>query len=362
MSETWRQEYMKLTDFIKNHPEIKIEPSVVKIMGTVRPEFYQYFNATRKVFIKETNGVLLEKAEILSKNYIQVEKELSDLPGIDRISTFIPIGRFLHDPIDELERKLYDPLFDLLKGRVDIETFEKEAASRVSVYCDALYKYGYEMWLVLSLIKLLQPDKSFRVIDEEFEEPDVFKHTGGLGTIEREIPAPVEVGILSFERAPEVGYILADQIIHSVRLGHYFSFRPEVLEAMGEATSRSANREWLPISAVVDLDPNVILVYVGKKLEELSLIADIEEFCRPDLIIECVGLSKSYNEDRIVKIIDYHKSYKPRLGTYIISNEPVAEQLPEDMEAGIHYLPIGFDQPKLEKIIELFIDKENTGK
>jgi hypothetical protein len=128
----------------------------------------------------------------------------------------------------------------------------------------------------------------------------------------------------------------------------------------------------------MDMGSNVILVYMDKRLEELSLIADSKIICRPDLIIECVGLKKLFNEKSLAKMKKYNEDFKPRLGTYIISNEPViekmsegqvadiisnepvAEKIPEDKEKDIHFLSIGFDQSKLEQVINLFTNKENN--
>ena len=359
MLKNWRQEYAKLTDFIVNHPEVKIEKAVVRLPENVRPEFYQIFRATREEFVKENNQALLDKAEVLSKNYIQVEKEVSELLGIEDVTNFIPVDKFLNKPTDQLVVGLFNLLFDLLKDKIDIETYEKSAKLSVENAFDASYQLGYEAWMTLSIIKLLKVDETFRVEAEEFNEEELFKHGGPIVS---KVPAPEKSDRLTFTHEPEVGYVVPDQTIHSGRLGKYFSFRPEIIDALGTANNRSTNREWLPVDETIELEPNVIMVYADKKLEELAIIADTVGFCRPDLIIECIGLNKSYDKDSIDRIQTYHDAYKPRLGTYIVSSEPLVNPVPEDTEVGIHYLPVGFDQSKLEKIIELFIDKGNNDK
>lgn len=359
MSENWRQAYTELTDFITNHPEIKIKPSVVKIHETVRPEFNQLFWTTREVFLKETNKALIDEAEVLSKKYLQVEKEVIKLLGLERIALFPPIDNFLHNPIDALIKELRYPFFDLLKGRIDITSYEEKASSILISYFDSFYQRGYEIWMVLSLIKLLEADKSFRVDADEFDDDEYFAH-GPAGEVR--VPKPEELRVLSFKHNPIIGILVADQIVYSAKYGYYFSFRPHIVEPIGEASEKSKQREWLPlpVRTIIDIGHNVILVYTDKELEELSIVADSKFVCRPDLIIECVGLKKLFNENSLAKTKKYNEDFKPKLGTYIISNEPVVEKISEDKETDIHFLSVGFDQSKLEQIINLFINKENS--
>jgi len=226
VSESWRKEYIKVTDFISNHPEVKIEPSVVRIGESVRPEFYKLFGAVREAFIKERYQSLVDEAEVLSKHYLQVEEEVIRLLGLERIVPFPRVDNFLRNPMEELIKKLRYPLFDLLKGRMDITGYEQEASSAVTSSFDSLYQQGYEVWMVLSLLKLMEGDKSFRVDTEQYDTDEFFQH-GGRGT---KVPVhePEEIKQISFKHNPVVGILVADQIVHSAKLGGYFSFRPHI--------------------------------------------------------------------------------------------------------------------------------------
>jgi len=382
MSENWRQAYKEIKDFITNHPEIKIEPSVVMINEMVRPEFNRLFRVAREEFLKERNKALLDEAEVLSKKYLQVEEEVIKLVGLERIALFPNVDNFLRNPTDTLVKELRYPLFDLLKGLVDITSYEEEASNILVSSFDLLYQQGYEAWMVLSLIKLLEADKAFRVDVDEFDDDEYFRH--GPGDSGVEFPDPEELRVLSFRHNPIIGLLVADQIVHSAKLGNYFSFRPHIVEIVGVAKDKSTRREWLPlpVRTIMGMGSNVVLVYTDKELNELSLIADSKTICRPDLIIECVGLEKMFNEKSLDKTKKYNEDFKPKLGTYVISNKPlieempevkgaditinelVAEEIPEDKEEDnkedIHFMPIGFDQSKLEQIINLFTEKEDN--
>ena len=88
-----------------------------------------------------------------------------------------------------------------------------------------------------------------------------------------------------------------------------------------------------------------------------AFIGDKKYISRPDVIIECFGQKKLFDDSSITKINTYHDSLKPRRGTYVVSKEPVAERVHEGEPADIQYITVGFDQLKLEPIANLFAGK-----
>ncbi len=377
MSQTWRQKHTAVTDFVVNHPEIKIGSSVVRIPETVRPEFNRFSWNAREAFLEETSRALLDEAEVLSQEYLKVKEEVIKLLGLEGISSLIPVDSFLANPAGALINALRGPFFDLLKGRMDITGYEKEASAVLMSSFDLFYQRGYEMWLVLSLIKLLEADKSFRVDTDEFDCDEYFAHGPGVVT---QVLKPKELNELSFKHNPEIGILVADQIVHSSKYGQYFSFRPHIVKPIGPINSKSVKREWLllPVNTIRYMERNAIMVYTDKSLEELVLIADSKYFCRPDLILVCFGLKKLYKENSLDKINDYQDNFKPRLGTYVVSREPLVKEMPEakrpdivpgepatekvseDEPVDIHFLPVGFDRPKLEHIVNLLVAENSS--
>lgn len=357
MSNKWRQVYTELTDLIAEHSEVEIGASVVRIPESVRPEFYRLFETVRTVLVEEKSPDLLSKARVLSESYTKVEEEVMKLLGLESVSTSPSLHRFLHDPIDQLIRGLFNPLFDLLKGRIDVEKYEEGASRNIEASFRPLYQSGYEKWIALSLVKLLEANKSFQVIIEDVSVEDVLK-SGGL--VEERVPAPEESKALSFKHDLEVGFIVPDIIVHSARVDRYIALSSEIGTAVATASDASEKREWLPLDSVVDLGSGITLVYVDDNPEELSLVADAQKICRPDLIIECMGLKELYEKERLDKVKLHHNSLKPRLGTYIVSKEPVPEQEPEKQEVDIHILSVGFDQSKLKPIISALIGQESA--
>jgi hypothetical protein len=330
------------------------------------------------VFIEEKAPDLLEKSQILSKNYREVEKEVKKLIGLQDITTAPSLQKFLYDPIDQLAKEIYNPLFSLLKGQINIEKYESVALNNIQASFKSLYRSGYEKWVVLSLVKLLKADKAFKVIPEEVTEDDTIRHGG---KIEYKIPAPENSDSISFKRDDEVGFMVPDLLIHSTKTDRYYSFTSEIIKALAVATNPSKKREWLPGDPAVVFESGIILVYSDENLKDLSLVTDSMRTCQADLIIECKEQKDWYESDGLSKIKLHYDKYKPRLGTYIVTIEKVSEQVRtqlalekvlvettseknldhdnkqefEQYSSQIHLLNAGFDQTRLEPIIDILV-------
>lgn len=378
MQSNWRQVYSELTDFIAGHPEIKIGASVIRIPNDYNSEFYNLHAKTRTVFIEEKLPYLLKKSQALSKNYKKVEEDVNKLLGLQNVSLVPTLHRFLYNPIDQLTKEIFNPLFNLLKGQIDIEKYEAMALQNIETSFKSLYRSGYEKWIILSLVKLLKADKVFQVTPEEVTEDDTLRHGG---KIDYKIPSPEESNSISFRREDEVGFMVPDLLIHSVVAGSYFSFTSEIIKALAVATNASKRREWLPGDSTVVFESGIILVYIDNNLEDLSLVTDSKRTCGADLIIECRDQKDWYEKEGLDRVKLHHNKYKPRLGTYIVTIEPVSEQVHKDLISGkvsirmtseqsinpaskqeaeklnpeIYLLTVGFDQAKMEPIINALV-------
>lgn len=382
MPNSWQIAYEELQGFIAEKPEVGIGESVISIPGDVRPEFYRLFGTVRSAFVEEKFPRLLNEAGTLSENYTKSEQEVTEFLGLDDVSMAAGLHRFLHNPRDGLIRGLFDPLFDLLKGKINAETFEQGVSRNIEASFRDSYRLGYEKWVLLSLIKLLDSDKSFRVILPRPTSHELIKH---LPTSKESVPPPEESKRLSLEHQLSLIFTVPDFIVHSVKMGGYLAVRSEFRQAMWTASNASEQREWYPLGSIGALAPSLTLIYVAGNPEEISLVADADRICRPDLIIECREQKDWFEKEGLEKIKLHHDSLKPTLGTYIVSREPVPEQAykelvpeqvskepaseqeqkptreqePENQGADIHILTVGFDQSKLEPIVSALMQPES---
>ncbi len=351
VSNNWQNAYTELIDFIDKNSEVKIGADKVRLPANLRPEFWRLFNATRKAFVKEELTNLLGEARLLSENYVKAEQEVTKLLCLDDVSMENSLHRFLHDPIDELARGQFDLLFDLLKEKLDIQTFEERALKNIKASYRSLYRSGYEKWVALSIVKLLEADKLYQLTLRQIAREEKVRMRI---TAKEPVPPAKESKRLSFEHEQAPLLVVPDYIVHSTKINRYVSARSEYGAALATASNTSEQRKWYPLDTIVALEPGLNLYYLADKPEEISLVADAQKICKPDLNVECRGQKDWYEKEGLEKVKLHNYMLKPRLGSYIVSREPVPEQKLDSQE-DIHLLTVGFDQSKLAPIIDAFM-------
>jgi hypothetical protein len=83
---------------------------------------------------------------------------------------------------------------------------------------------------------------------------------------------------------------------------------------------------------------------VADNPEDISLVADMQKICRPDLILYCKG-RKPRTKTEELKLAG--ESLKPTSGALTIHGE-----IPEGQEQNEDTVMVGFEQPKLDIVIE----------
>lgn len=392
MLDNWKKEYSELKEYVANNPRIKISRNVIAIPGDVRPEFYRLFNKTREAFLKEKYQTLLDEAIPLSSNYTQAALEVTKSLGLYEIKLPDKLNWFLNDPVNGLIRSIYNSLFDLLKGGIDMDTFEREASESIKISFRQLLKSGYEKWIVLSLVNLLVPDRALVIPIEDIKvkchelEPDE-----KTGFCEEQPPDPEEMEILSLRRGlEEDAFIISDLIVRSTKLNRYVSIGADLTDATWTSKAMSGKREWHRLRELgrdlvpIDNWPDLV-IYVDDQPEDIALVADFGRFCRPDIIVECMEQVDWYQKEGLDKVRQNYDFFKPRLGSYIVSRFPVSEEafrdlIPEPKASGlapelktpseeepkeqpldIHILNVGYDKSRLAPIIDVLLPgKEAT--
>ncbi|MHA2068277.1 MAG: hypothetical protein ACXABY_28275, partial [Candidatus Thorarchaeota archaeon] len=331
MSNSWQKAYSELKEYIIRHPIIEISKNCIAIPSDVRPEFYRQFDTVRVAFLEEKFQTLLDEAILLSKHYAEVGQELTKSLELDDIKVSANLNWFLNDPVNGLTRSLFEPLFNLLKGKVDTTTFENEALINIDNSFSKLFRWGYEKWILISLINLLTPDKAFAVPIEDTHSDTAME--GGMvsGLRKEPVPEAKETKLLSLTHIEEAGFIVSNLIVHSVKLGCYASIRTDLGEASWTAQEVSGKREWYNLREVMRQHTPVahwpdLVIYIDDQPEDLALVADFGRFCRPDMIVECVEQADWYQQGILEKVRSNHDFFKPRLGSYLVSRLPVPEE------------------------------------
>jgi hypothetical protein len=366
MKESYHQAYARLVDFVAKHPEIEIGESVTCIPENVRPEFYGLFNAARNAFVQEKFPEHLADAGTLRENYNKAAAETAQWISFEDPPLVSVLQRYLHDPKDSMARELFDPLFDLLKGRESLDRIEKKASSGIEEAFPALFRGGYEKWVVLSLLSLFEVDKAFRVNTRNLNSGERAKPPAQAPL--EEVPAPQESLSFFFSQPRNAIFAVPDFIVHSSKLNRFVGIRSEFQKGFYNALNASREREWLPINhdLLAALDCGPTLVYAAEKTESLALVADVAKFCRPDLVLWCIDSRTRTHIEALNTIVHFHSRLSPPRGSFLIANEPWPEagdpaqvhlqSLSQEQAARIHLLTVGFDKSKLKPVAEALAD------
>lgn len=354
----WWKIYKELESFIEANTEIIIQKDNVVIPKDIRPIFYELFDKFRDTIIYEEFTGLLKKAESLSKAYLKDEHELMNLLSLEKVLMSSDVKRFLYEPQKQLSREIFDLIFDLLNGKIDIENFVKTAKVNVNSSFNHLYKQGFKKWIFISLIKQFKPDKIFYVPVNRPTSGQIIKHRF---QDKEGIPHPVETKQIAFEVGGNEILLVPDVIIHSTILNKYVAFRTELGRATWEVENLNSNRQWYAIASVIqkhgisDLRPDLLL-YTSENIREISLVADSKNICRPDIIVEYIDdldNNKVALDEKLQGIDFYNKVLEPTLGNVLLSMQDI-NGFKQDVSAGnSNLVQINYNNPQFDNIINL---------
>ena len=362
MSGNFSEAYSDLTEFIRNHPEVEIGDSVTSIPDTVRAEFYRKFNATRDAFVEQQFPSFLGRAQRLQENYRRAETTLAGLIALEESASISRVQRFLQDFKDSMTRELFDPLFDLLKGRDTIGTFGQKSSEKITALWPTLYRAGYEKWTALSFVRLLEPDRALRVNIRPLNTGERARSASYAPVTD--VPAPEESASFFFSQPRNTILTVPDLIVRSARLNRFVGIRSEFSEGLYNAFNASNEREWYAIDTdlLISLESGLTLIYAAENPEQIALIADVTRFCRPDMVLWCVDSQSIDQQQAIEKIQFADGRLNPRVGSFVIANEPWVKtgELDQQLEQNsrIRILDVGFDEFRLTAVIDALMDAE----
>lgn len=354
MSNTWQKAYSELKEYIAGNPKVEIGKDVIAIPGDNRKEFYAMFDRIREAFIRDFFFDGLSDSEELSREFKAVAQEVTSSLGVEGEVELNPKLKWLIDnPLNGLIRPLYDPLFDLLKGKIDEETFMEKGFMEVQSALTDLYHKGYDRWIILTLVKWLEPSSLLCVPQKEPNAINCLTELYKQGERIEPVPNIKKASRLSFEPGTWDTFIVPDLIIYSNRLNKYVGLRTSLPTNTDEpyltAKQITSKREWLPFSELkhrfilTNPWPN-ILVYIDENPKNIKLIADFKYMLRPDLVVNTMPEDNWFNLSTIDWIKSHNEHLKPFTGTVVLCRrdapedafkalEPVAVQLaPEEAQ------------------------------
>lgn len=349
MTNTWKDAYSTLNAFISEHPEIEIGNVKTRIPRSIRDDFYNVFDDFRKSFVTAKITEWLSLADELTSNYSDMEKKMTGLLSLDNVIMQPSLKRFIASPVNELSGILFDPVFDLLKGRTDLGYFEDNASNLIRSHFVLSYISAYQKWLVLLLIEQLVPGQILSVIMKHLEPYEIHKS----GVREEPILPPKEARDLHFRYENDAIFVAPDCIIKSEKLKKYVSFCTYIHTPNVSAVNRSEEREWINADYIQMREFPQIPLYIGETPEEVALIGDKDYFCRPDAIILYNPLAEWYDENALITNANKLKElFQPKLGISIVLPENLPAEMTTNLNANdLQEVRIDYKNTRLDLII-----------
>ncbi len=338
VSNSWQDAYRRLEEFVAARPDIIITASRVSLPDDARDEFYRRFDTVRDAFVQEHAAALPAEAAALVESYGQVEKEILTRLGLEGVAMPTSLATFLHDPPKGLASALFDGLFELVQGKVDLATFDRQARAKLEATTTELGRVGYPYWVSLSLLKLLEPDQVFQV---------------GLDSESRPVPQAAKE-IPFGHPVPHPVLRLPEFIVHSRRIDRYVALKLELASEIASYHTDNRGERKRAMRTLgqtfSSLGPRLLLLYRLTGLDAIPIVADIKlpQVSSPDLTLECSGQG---SPDWDV-LQSRSTLLQPQLGTYVVAREPKTETDLLPPRENLRRLTVGLDAAKLEPIFQ----------
>lgn len=405
MAETWQDSYEELKKFIAANPAIEIDATSIVISGDIRPEFYGLFDKVRAGFVKERFASELKKGYALSAAYAGAAKAAKEEMHLEAIEINASLNWFLLDPVNGLMRVLFDPLFELLKGKSDLAGFIRAGDAAIAESYKMLFREGYERWGALAMLNLLAPGRLWTGKTQDFYTDPTMEGDIIEGNRDDFAADVVESKKIVFDNLVRASFVVPGQLIYSGRTKAFVSLRPRWYLPRWKARMVSEKMDWIDLKQTYkdfgtgNLWPDMMVHVTDENPDDLKMIADFYRLARPDLIIEFMEEDDWYDAKRVEDMIRHNMVINPRLGSYVISRMEVPPEAFKPMEAmpmvsssptipadgttvsappaealmarplslaelpdNIHVLNVGYDTAKLEQVVEAIVKATEMAK
>ncbi len=346
MSNNWQESYKALQSFALNTPGIIITDENTTIAADVRIDFYRLFDMVRQIFIEEKFKFEIEQSTILSQNYKMATQTLMESLKLKEVIPTNETLALLTNPLQGLMKFVYNCLFDLLKGRLDTHSFESQAIKTVKGKYAQIYAIGYEQWVTVSAINLI--------------EPAVIYNTS-LDFSSDSLPHLIHEESQTFslkQRAAHPKFRIPDAVLFSPKLQSYVVLKLElgrVLPAYNcYGLGKFTGSKYFEYSGI-GTGRRALLMYLVKNIEEAPVIAntDTSHLSPPDILIECISSALNESLDIPDELTKHIQTLNPALGAFLVTQQPLAASYSNLLPENVKVIEAGFNPGKLKPIADM---------
>ncbi len=267
METSWREEYSALTDYVREHTEIRVTPQSLRIPKALREEFYARIDTAVNKLADAFAGRRMEEAKETAARIEAVRRRIYAESSLKRYRLPASIENLIAAPAQAVSRPLFELLMDSLQNGRNMEETEDRAGQLLTPFLKDLLRCAYEAWAYLTIIEAWQPVRFYGIVTTDFSRLTVSEADEVIMGYQFSSPD---------KRLPETVFETAD--------GQTVAVKSETgleLDYYGEKVSREKGYS-SGGNTVNEMSHRVLLAYRFPSPHEVQLIADAERnFVRP---------------------------------------------------------------------------------
>lgn len=318
---SWHNSFADLQTFISEKSGVELSESLISIPDAYKTRFFRLFDSVRELFLEERLPIMLNDLQRLGGRFKKAEQVAMASLDLDAVRLPVRTERVLRDPRRGLAAEMFNPLMDLLVGRLLEGEFGVLCEEKARRSATDSYTEGYQKCLELETLALIQPDSAYWVPLYEPTSKEIIKRSD----VPVALPKPhLAIQQLKLGSSGHPILIVPEVIVHSLRGDFCVGIAANPTGAIWIAEEYPRIHEWLDSYLQVDLS-DCLLVYLGASPEELAFIGDRQSLRRPHLAIECCEGYKAYDDEAFQRTKTRHAFLQPFLGSIVVREESFSE-------------------------------------
>jgi len=341
---TWKNEYARLREYLAAHPEIVLAKNEISIPQPARDGFYDIFDDIRRAVVAGHLDSLPARVRTLRERYVRVEKEAIDLLGVEEIGMPVDLHVFLNNPEEGLIRAVYNCTFGFIQGKITDEAeFERLAGESIALAAAELFRLGYERWVGLELIKLLDPVEAFFVDLDEAEKPCLRKlETVAFGKQSHHPTMRIPEFVV---RSRRFNSLVAVKMALSREIDEYYV----EIKPRAKPKRRTGDTSFT-------MDSRAALLSFIEDENKIPVYADIFECTRTpaDWLVEFINTDwPDGGEEAFWRVQRHMEILDPKFGCTLIASSDDLQIDDEMIPENVRLVPLGFDTAKLDAAMNI---------
>ena len=306
--------YKKLLDFVSSHSEIVIKKNEVSLPSDSRDQFWMLCDNLEISFLKEYFPTLYLTALDMSESFIEAEKVVAANTGLMPHGRLNSVQKFLHDPASCLTAgNNADEIFELLRGDVSWDEFEKNRHAQTQTTVRDLCKKAYPYWFAMAVLAGLGATKLMQIPIPPYRNTDI------LSFAPRRIPPAVELNALEFPKAPDSFICTPDLVAIAGDRWITFKFEYKSVHHSRRMAFNKPDRASVSTWKIAESRNPVIMISVGNSYDDINVVSDRDTFFFPDFVIETFWDDGWLNEWSYGDIYFDNNSFRPARCSFVIS-------------------------------------------